>query len=160
MKTFEAPWSTTLIVISLAATLLSVGIAMLLIWTERTSLAWTVVPPLAFICGMALFAIRSYTVTSDTILVHRLFWATRLPLADLEFAEFEPNAMRESIRTFGNGGLFSFTGFYQNETLGSYQAFVTDPDRTVVLHFPARIIVVSPSAPEDFVHELHAARSR
>ena len=69
--------------------------------------------------------------------------------------------MRWSTRTFGNGGLFSFTGFFRNKALGAYRAFVTDPHQTVVLHFPTRTVVVSPSAPEQFVHDIgvtnHAA---
>jgi hypothetical protein len=160
MKTYDAPWSISLVAISVTATLLCVGIALVLIWSGRTFLVWTAVVPLAPIGCMALFAIRGYTVTPDAILVHRVFWATPLPLGNLESAEFQPDAMSGSIRTFGNGGLFSFTGFYQNETLGSYQAFVTDPNRTVVLHFSTRTVVVSPSAPEDFVHELDAASHR
>jgi PH (Pleckstrin Homology) domain-containing protein len=72
----------------------------------------------------------------------------------LRSAQFEPDAMRQSIRTFGSGGLFSFTGCYRNKALGAYRAFVTDPHRTVVLHFPTRTVVVSPSAPEEFVHDI------
>src|SRR3954464_11996498 len=102
------------------------------------------------VCGGALFTIRGYTVTPDALLVHRLFWTTRLPLAGLQSAQFEPNAMRWSIRTFGNGGLFSFTGWYRNKALGAYRAFVTDPHQTVVLHFPNRTVVVSPSVPAEF----------
>jgi hypothetical protein len=112
--------------------------------------------PLAIVCGSALFTIRGYSVTPEAILVHRPFWTTRLPLAALKSAQFKPDAMRRSLRTFGNGGLFSFTGFFRNGSLGAYRAFVTDPHRTVVLHFPTRTIVVSPSAPEDFVQDIGA----
>lgn len=109
---------------------------------------------MAIFVGSAVFAIRGYTVTVDAILVHRLFWTTRLPLAGLASAKVEPDAMRGSIRTFGNGGVFSFTGFYYRRALGNYRAFVTDPHRTVVLRFPKRTVVLSPVAPEEFVHEI------
>ena len=49
--------------------------------------------------------------------------------------------MRRGIRTFGNGGGFSFTGFYYNQRLRSYRAFVTDLRRTVVLRYAARTVV-------------------
>lgn len=62
--------------------------------------------------------------------------------------------MRRSIRTFRNGGLFSFTGFFRNKALGAYRAFVTDPHQTVVLHFPNRTVLVSPSAPAEFVDDI------
>ena len=117
-------------------------------------LPWIALPPLAIVFGAAPFTIRGYTVTPEAILVQRLFWTTRLPLADLQSAEFRPDVMRWSIRTFGNGGVFSFSGFFRNKTLGAYRALVTDPHRTVVLRFPTRTMVVSPSAPEEFIHDL------
>ena len=73
--------------------------------------------------------------------------------AGLESARFLPNAMRWSVRTFGNGGFFSFSGFYWNKLLGGYRAFVTDP--TVVLRYSSsRKGLLSPAEPDDFVHEL------
>jgi hypothetical protein len=79
---------------------------------------------------------------------------TRLPRVGLESAQFEPNAMQWSIRTLGNGGFFSFSGFYRNKRLGGYRAFVTDRHQTVVLRYSGRTVVVSPAAPEQFVQEL------
>lgn len=119
---------------------------------------WIALLPLAIIAGGALFTIRGYTVTPDAVWVHRLFWKTRLSLTGLQSARFEPDAMSGSIRIFGNGGLFSFSGFFRNKTLGTYRAIVTDPHLTVVLRFSSRTMVVSPSTPEDFVHEIAIAR--
>ncbi len=154
MKKYTAPWSTSLIVVSSLATLICVGVAISVAWSGR---AWIALLPLGIIGGGILFTIRGYTVTPDTLLIHRLLWRTRLPLAGLHSAQVEPEAMRRSIRTFGNGGLYSFTGWFRNTALGAYRAFVTDPHRTVVLHFPTRTVVVSPSAPEDFVDVIRAA---
>jgi hypothetical protein len=153
MKEYTAPWSTSLIVVSSIGTLICVGAA---ISAARSGRPWIALLPLAIVCGGILFTIRGYTVTPDALLVRRLFWTTRLPLSGLHSAQVEPEAMRRSIRTFGNGGLFSFTGWFRNAALGGYRAFVTDPHRTVVLHFPARTVVVSPSAPEDFVQDVRA----
>lgn len=86
--------------------------------------------------------------------MHRLLWDTKLPRIGLESACVEPDALRRSIRTFGNGGAFSFTGFYWNKRLGSYRAFVTDLRRTVVLRYAKRRVVLSPDAPEEFVRDL------
>ena len=98
--------------------------------------------------------VRGYTITRDELLIRRLFWTTRLPLAGLKSAEIVPQAMSRSLRTCGNGGGFSFTGWYWSKTLGSYRAFVTDLNRTVVLRFEKRTVVVSPAEPEDFVRQL------
>ena len=99
--------------------------------------------------------IRGYTTTSDAILIHRMFWTTRLPLVGLRSVEYEPEAMRWSIRIFGNGGFFSFTGLFRNKQLGVYRAFVTDPRRTVVLRYADQSVVISPATPEEFVRDLN-----
>jgi hypothetical protein len=158
MKHYKAPWGTSLKVISSSATVLCLGIALGMVWKGGGVLLWLALLPLAIVVVAAPFTIRGYSVTSDAILVHRLFWATWLPLAGLQSAEFCPNAMRGSIRTCGNGGLFSFTGFYRNKLLGAYQAFVTDPRRTVVLCYAKRTVVISPDVPEEFVRDLGTAR--
>jgi hypothetical protein len=158
MKDYQAPWSTSLIAVSSLSTVLCAGIGIVVILSGRGTMPWIALLPLAIIAGGALFTIRGYTVTPDAVLVHRLFWKTRLPLTGLQSARFEPDTMRGSIRIFGNGGLFSFSGFFRDKALGTYRAFVTDPHRTVVLRFPSRIVVVSPSTPEDFVHEIVIAK--
>ena len=163
MKHYEAPWSTTLIVMSVLTTVVClvacVG-AWLVLATRHPPgvLGCVVFLPLVILFGAALFTIRGYSVSSDSILVHRLLWSTVLPRTGLESAEVDLEAMRGSLRTFGNGGAFSFTGFYYNKRLGSYRAYVTDPHRTVVLRYANRRAVLSPAAPEDFVDDLAIAR--
>ncbi len=154
----------SLLVVSLFATILCLGIS-LLCWGElavtplHSYLLWLRLLPLGLVIGCALCTIRGYALTANALLIHRLFWSTRLPLAGLQSVQFQPEVMRGSIRTFGNGGFFSFTGRYWNKQLGTYRAFVTDPKRAVVLKFPGRTIVVSPDPPEEFVRELSAHTS-
>ncbi len=143
-----------LIAITSLVTILLIGISIGMIWRGGGLVQWAALAPLTIVCGSALFTIRGYAVSHDAVLVHRLFWTTRLPLAGLQSAKSEPDAMRRSIRTFGNGGLFSFSGFFRNKALGNYRALVTDPHRTVVLRFAERAIVVSPDLPEEFVAEV------
>jgi hypothetical protein len=163
MKHYEARWSTSLIVMSIITTVLCLGIPVGA-WFNLAgkhppgALGFAVLLPLAILFGCALFTIRGYSMSSDNILVHRLLWSTVLPRTGLESAEVEPNAMRGSLRTFGNGGAFSFTGFYYNKRLGHYRAYVTDPRRSVVLRYAHRRVVLSPATPEDFVYDLAIAR--
>lgn len=157
MKSYAAHWGTSLILLSSLATLLIAGIIARIIWRGYHH-PWAIVFLGGIIAVAALFTIRGYSITSDEIMVRRLFWNTRLPRAELASAKFDPNAMAKSIRTFGNGGLFSFSGFYHNKTLGMYRAFVTDPKQTVVLTYPKRTVVISPAQPEDFLRELKQTR--
>ncbi len=155
MKTYKAPWSTSLVVVSSLVTILCIAGALQLALHGRPLAALL---PVAIILTAAVFTIRGYTITPDEVLVHRLFWSTHLPLASLQSAEVAPDIMRGGIRMFGNGGLFSFSGWFRNRALGSYRSFVTDPHRTVVLRYSARPVVVSPSAPDDFVHAIREHR--
>jgi hypothetical protein len=155
MKRYEAKWSKLLIGVSFFLTVLCIGIAIAVAQHSSGALWWLAGLPVALALGCAFFAIRGYTVTPDAILVHRLLWATELPVAGLESAQYVPNAMRRSIRTFANGGFFSFSGFYWNKALGAYRAYVTDPSRTVVLRYrSSRTVLLSPAEPETFVREL------
>jgi hypothetical protein len=164
MKHYEAPWSTSLIVMSVLTSVILVGVSAGAWWEAAMGhhpapLHWVAVLPLVILFGCALCTIRGYSLSSDSILIHRLLWSTLLPRVGLESAEAAPDAMRGSLRTFGNGGAFSFTGFYYNKRLGSYRAYVTDPRRSVILRYANRRVVLSPATPEDFVRDLAMTKS-
>ncbi|MEX8193646.1 PH domain-containing protein [Comamonas guangdongensis] len=156
-KQHLAPWGRALIVISLLSSLLCLGISAGLMLSRVRGLSWPALLPLAVLAICALFTVRGYVVTADALLVRRLLWNTRLPWrgsAALQSVQAEPDAMRGSIRLWGNGGMYSFTGLFRSKALGSYRAFVTDRHRTVVLRFANRTVVVSPASPQDFVRDV------
>ena len=156
MKTFRAPWGRTLKWMSALSVVLLLGVGVWILTLPGPRLL--VYVPLALFVGMALgaalFTIRGYTVAPDAILVHRLLWKTRVPRVGLVSATVEPHAMKGSLRTCGNGGMFSFTGWYWSKKLGHFQPYVTDLNRTVVLRWEKRTVVVSPDDPEAFVREV------
>lgn len=102
--------------------------------------------------------VRGYTLTDRELIIHRLGWSSHFDLASLISASSDPSAMNGSIRLFGNGGLFAFCGWFRNKKLGNYRVFATDPQRSVVLRFTDRIVVVTPDAPEKFAAEITKAK--
>ncbi len=104
----------------------------------------------------ALFTVRGYRLEGDFLHIRRLYWTTCIPLTGLMSATVERDAMRRSIRLCGNGGAFSFSGWWWSRRLGRYRVWVTDLKQTVVLRFPNRTIVISPDRPEEFAHEARA----
>jgi len=152
---FTAPWGNTLIVLTVLGSGLLLGIAVVGAFTgPRQDLSWwllMVMLPLLIWAIAALFTVRGYVLTDDTLQIQRLGWKTEIPLRNLRSVDYQPQAMRHSWRLIGNGGLFSFTGIYRNRELGTYRAFVTDLEHTVVLTFPDRKIVLSPANTGDFV---------
>lgn len=158
MKTYQAPWGKSLKIVSSLLIVLCVanvvGFSFLPPAEPRVLilLAQLTLPGIVLAC--LPFVVRGYTITDDAILIRRLFWSTRLERRGLKSAEAVPKAMKGSLRTCGNGGGFSFTGWYWSKSLGAYRAFVTDLNRTVVLRFAKRTVVISPDDPLDFVANL------
>ncbi|MGV6827448.1 MAG: PH domain-containing protein, partial [bacterium] len=98
--------------------------------------------------------VRGYQLRGSFLLVRRLGWYTRIDLTDLSSSQYDPQAMASSIRTFGNGGLFGFSGKYWNRELGSYKVYATNPENAVVLRLGKKVLVVTPDNPNDFVAAL------
>jgi hypothetical protein len=160
MRRHRAPWGKLLIGITVFATSICVGVSIAIgLNASRGPEAEGVMRaaaalPLLIVIAAAFFTVRGYVVTPDEICVQRLLWSTRFARARLQSAAVDPEALRGSIRLFGNGGLFSFTGLFRSKRLGRYRAFITDPARTVVLRFTDRVVVVSPADPEAFVRDV------
>jgi hypothetical protein len=106
--------------------------------------------------GALLFMVRGYQLEPGVLLVRRLLWATHVPLAGFERAWHDPEAMRGSLRLFGNSGLFSITGVFRSKPLGTYRAFVTNPAQAVVIRLASRAVVVSPAEPRAFIAALES----
>ncbi len=155
---FSAPWGTLLKVISFLVTVLLLGLFGWMVLSGRATTPLQVFLymfiPFAIISGCLLFMIRGFTVTEDGILVRRLLWSTHVDLGILKRVEHDPRAMTGAIRTWGNGGFYSFSGRFRSSRLGSFRAFVTDYGNCVVIETASRTIVVSPENPLHFVEIL------
>jgi hypothetical protein len=152
---FRAPWSRTLRTASVLSVVV-LAIVFAVGFLARSHMPWfgsfiLMAAPLAVVAGALPFMVRGYVLTGDAIFVERLGWSTRLPLATLKSVSGDVEALRRSIRIFGNGGLFSFTGEFWNRRLGRFRALATDPDRAVVLRYPKRTIVITPHDPQHFI---------
>ena len=151
MILYKAPWDRTLKVVSCATTVTLLAVAAM----PLPGLAWPVrVLALASLVGTLPFAVRGYEIRDGALLIRRLFWNTRIELAGLQSVQHDPTVLCHSLRTCGNGGLYSFTGWYWNRKIGIYHAYATDLKRAVVLTFARRRVVVTPDRPEDFVRAL------
>lgn len=169
---FKARWGAPLILMTLLATamlvLVPVGCWMMLDKIGDFARSTKAAPPelLKFAMLLMVFApvvsvlicafymVRGYVVTDDSVIVLRLGWGTPLNLRRLISAEVDPEALKKSMRIFGNSGLFAFTGIYRNQKLGVFRVYATDASRAVVLRFSDRTVVVTPDDPQKFVAEV------
>lgn len=155
MTNFRAPWSRALIAVSL---LTSLGCLIATAFISQkmypfaapaiTSVTLLLIPLIPLLA--APFAITGYSLRGSTLFIRRPFWTTTISLNDLQKATAAPEALKRSWRLCGNGGLFSFTGWFSSPALGVYRAYLTDPKNTVVLYFSNRKIVISPHDPTAF----------
>ena len=96
--------------------------------------------PLATLLASAAFMVRGYVLTDASLIIVRPGWQNRLDLSRLTSATVDADALSRSLRLFGNGGFFSFTGWFRNKKLGVYRAFATDTKRAVVLRFSDKTV--------------------
>jgi hypothetical protein len=155
---FDAPWALSLkLMTGMSVAILLCIMTIGLFSGAGGGIAWLismVVIPLLFLVVAVFFVIRGYVITPQRLLVQRLGWHSELILKNLVSAECDPEAMKRSIRVFGNGGFFCFAGKFRNKRLGVYRAFATAPHLAVVLRFTDRMVVVTPDNPEEFVKAL------
>ena len=161
---FKAPWGTSLKVLTgLSSAILAVIITIGIFLGPHGNLIWItgmIVIPLSMFFIASLFTIRGYLLTLDALLIQRLFWNSRVELSGLQSAKVDTEAMQQSTRIFGNGGLFCFAGKFDNNRLGTYRAFATDPKNSVVLRFTDRKVVVTPESPDAFAAEIMKLANR
>lgn len=167
VKFYRAPWGTKVRLITGTTGLFALVAAVVLPLavpardaSER--LAFGIVPfvILTVIGVTALWMIRRFELTDDTLFVRRVFWANRIPLANIQSAEIDSHACQGAWKTMGNDGLFAMHGRFRGKRLGRFQAYVTDPANSVVLKLPGDTIVISPENPRGFLKELNRRLER
>jgi len=164
-KVFAAPWSISLKLITLSSVVVLGSLPVFGLFNIHDNMHVGITAALFVLPGAILFIsvfflIRNYQISKGVLYIQRLGWKTKLDLSGLESAATDPEAMKASIRTFGNGGLFCFAGKFRNRKLGPYRAFATNPNLSVVLKFPDKIVVVTPETPSEFVKVLERGKER
>ena len=151
MHRFGAPWGREVKIV----TLLGLGV--------MVGPFYVIVEQGAIVVGTLLIAInlvivslcvRGYELAPGELRIRRSMWMTRWPLDPSTRAIVRPHAMKGSWRTWGNGGMLAISGHFSGSGLGRYRAFVTDPQRTVVLETKRGIVVVSPDDPHRFAESV------
>jgi hypothetical protein len=161
-KSFQAPWGTLLKVLTLLVIVVLIGVPGWLLLSKDCTVIEVVLYcgiPIIILFIALLFTVKGYVIRGNVLGVRRLLWETEIDLSSLVSVNRDSKAMTGSIRTLGNGGLFSFSGKYRSGKLGPFRAFVTDFRNCVVLKLAEQVIVVSPDNPEMFVEILSNIQS-
>jgi len=149
-QNFKAPWDLKLIIITSIVVVILAGS----LFIDPSLINSAIV--LAIILGCAAFGVYGYSIKEEKLKILRLGWAKEVDLKDITNIDMTPHAMIGSIRTFGIGGLFGYIGYYRNSILGSYKAYATNTDNTVLIETTNdRKIVVTPDNPAEFMEALN-----
>ncbi|MCB1609671.1 MAG: hypothetical protein KDI71_22130 [Xanthomonadales bacterium] len=121
---------------------------------------WLSYPLLALPLVCLLFIVRGYRIDGSTLYVRRLLHETTIDLRDLRSAEVLPRVFDRALRIFGNGGLFSFSGWFWRRGQGLLAAYAMDVGAGVQLRWDDRCVVLTPVDPQGMVASLQAHLGR
>jgi hypothetical protein len=119
----------------------------------------TLVAPLIALLCWALSP-RSLEIEGGELRILRRAWkAAAFPLSRVDGVTVLPEgSLRGAVRTFGNGGVFGYYGWYYKK--GAFRLYATRTDRLVQVGIDGKRIVVSPDEPQRFVDGLLSAVPR
>jgi len=100
--------------------------------------------------------ITGYSLTPDTLIIHRPANNKLINRSEIENAELLPNGLPAgTIRSFGNGGLFGYFGKFYTFKIGATTWYATRRTGMVMLHLAnEKKIIITPDDAAGFVAEL------
>ena len=104
-----------------------------------------------------LFSVTGFVVENNNLIVSRPLWKTTIVLPPDSVAGIEPEVKVGLLRTFGNGGLFGYTGRFRNRKLGFFNAYATNWKHAVSVTSGGQdfCIVVTPEDVEGFIQSIN-----
>lgn len=100
-----------------------------------------------------LLSPAAYVLCEEGLIIERRWKSKLIPVEDiLQIRLPVEKELQWPVRTFGNGGLFGYTGRYYTKHIGSMRWFCTRRDRQVIIEQKSALpVVISPDEPARFV---------
>ncbi len=114
-----------------------------------------ILPAILFITW--LFSVTGFSVENNCLIVSRPLWKTTISIPPDSVAGVEPEIKVGLLRTFGNGGLFGYTGRFRNRKLGFFNAYATNWKHAVSITSALQdfCVVVTPENVEGFIQRIN-----
>ena len=155
-KTFKTSLGTASKVITLVITVLFISILLSnFIWFKEKNSAIFLIPIFIAIYAVCIYFMPlGYRITEGEIIIQRILSTVRFKIDDIKsLQQIGKHTIAGSRRTFGNGGLFGFTGYFANAAVGKMNWFVTRKDTLVLIDFhDGKKIIISPNEPKEFMN--------
>lgn len=128
---------------------------------DNGNLFLSIVAALLLLLGvmMFLYSPRAYLVEGKDLVVRRLIGNKRIAATDISRIRMpDEKELKWPIRTFGNGGLFGYTGRYYTKHIGSMIWYCTRRDRLIVVERNFRLpVILSPDNPSALLQAYYSA---
>lgn len=100
-----------------------------------------------------LFRITGYTLNDSELIIHRPIFNKIVKRNTIkEIKKLNSDEINGMIRTFGNGGLFGFYGWFYNSKLGKIRLYCSRSNDLILLSLEKGKIVISPDETENFIN--------
>lgn len=101
---------------------------------------------------------RKYVIDGKNIKIKRIFGDKLIPASEIKLVRLPVNnEINWPIRTFGNGGLFGYTGRYYTGKIGNMQWYCSRRSNYVIILREGRPpVIISPDLPNEFIAEYYA----
>lgn len=109
-----------------------------------------------------LIAPKRYEVTDEAVIIGRgwPFSDVRVPISEIREVRRVKLNPYTTMRTFGVGGLYGYSGRFRGTDVGAFYGAITDNTRTVFIAATSDGYVISPEDPEQFVADMQARIGR
>lgn len=131
-------------------------------FTNFYYLNWVVfLLPFSILLGGYLYSPYAYEIGAHDLIIHRKIGVVQYSLLSIkEVHVMEYSDLGFVIRTFGNGGLFGYTGWYYSKKIGKMRWYARQRKNIVLLTLSnGKKILLTPDDREAFVEELRASIS-
>ena len=168
MKKFTSSLDQTSIIISWAIIILPLVIFITGYATWRKSggesvaiffSTFTTVALVIVVAALYMLHTTEITVNSTSLTIERKIKPLTINFSDIKSVSLVPKKdMGFVMRTFGNGGVFGYTGMYYSKAYGSMTWYSTNRKSYVLIEKTnGKKLVITPDEPESMLREIHAA---
>lgn len=104
---------------------------------------------------MYMLQTLSISVDGYAITINRKMKPVTIPFSEITSVR-KVDDMRFAIRTFGNGGVFGYTGYFYKKGIGSMLWYCTQRANYILIETKGKKIVITPDDPEGFLKDIAA----
>lgn len=146
-------------IITIGITVLFAGLGILELLTfspeAKTGAFISIAIMLAIYWGTYVYRVTGYTLTNDTLTIHRPISNVTYSRQTIESVRIvTKEQLKFTIRTFGVGGFWGYFGKFYNSVYGKMTWYVTRRDQMVLIKTNNHMILLSPDDIDPFTKDL------